>query len=116
MIHIVLRDIENTNWRSFAPITTYDHAGYIWIATLFGMTMSLLVAATRIWIKKNAFGMDDSLFVAATVSLELAMRLLLTLSDRNIDYDGSPCHRRRGRAETGPWKQSTCYNPAGQLW
>lgn len=63
----VRRATEGPNWKSFSPITPYDHAGYIWIAALFGMTMSLLVAATRIWIKKDAFGRDDTLFVAATV-------------------------------------------------
>jgi len=63
------RATEGPNWNSFSPITPDDHAGYIWIAALFGMTMSLLVAATRIWIKKDAFGLDDTLFVAAIVSL-----------------------------------------------
>jgi hypothetical protein len=68
-MHYDHRSTEGPNWNSFSPITPYDHAGYIWIAALFGMTMSLLVAATRIWIKKDAFGLDDTLFVAATVCL-----------------------------------------------
>lgn len=66
-MHQVQRATEGPNWNSFSPITPYDHAGYIWIAALFGMSMSLLVAVTRIWIKKDAFGLDDTLFVAATV-------------------------------------------------
>lgn len=68
------RYTDGPNWNSFAPITPDDRAGYVWIAALFGMTMSLLVAATRIWIKKNAFGVDDTLFVAATVSLHTISR------------------------------------------
>lgn len=109
------RYTEGPNRNSFAPITPDDHAGYIWIATLFGMTMSLLVAATRIWIKKNAFGLDDVLFVAATVSLALVSGLSLIKSDRNPGYDGSSCDRTHGRAEARPGKQSPCYDPARQF-
>ena len=63
------RSHDGPNLNSFAPITPDDHAGYIWVAVLISMTMSLLVAAARTWIKKNTFGMDDALFIASIVSL-----------------------------------------------
>jgi hypothetical protein len=62
-------DPNEPNWKSFAPITTYDKAGYVWIAVLYGMTFSILVLAIRLWYKQAAFGKDDSLFIAASVSL-----------------------------------------------
>lgn len=73
------------NWRSFAPITSYDKAGYIWIAMLYGMTVSILILAIRIWYKQSAFGKDDSLFVAASVrsSTRPWLGCLLTLLDRS---------------------------------
>lgn len=74
-MHHVNQATEEPNWNSFSPITPYDHAGYIWIAALFGMTMSLLVAVTRIWIKKDAFGVDDTLFVGATVGWKRVLDL-----------------------------------------
>lgn len=66
-------DVDEPNWRSFAPITTYDKAGYVWIAVLYGMTVSLLVLAIRLWYKQAAFGKDDSLFIAASVSFKLIL-------------------------------------------
>lgn len=81
---------EGPNWHSFSPITPYDHAGYIWIAALFGMTMSLLVAVTRIWIKKDAFGLDDTLFVAATVSWNHVQESTVTAADRSKGCNVGP--------------------------
>lgn len=65
---ILPRATEGPNYDSFAPITPYDHAGYIWIAALYCMTVSLMVLATRCYIKKNTFGADDWSFAAACVS------------------------------------------------
>ncbi|KAK3714682.1 hypothetical protein LTR37_007662 [Vermiconidia calcicola] len=53
------------NWHSFAPITTYDHAGYLWTTALYCIIFSTLVFATRTYIKKNSWGRDDSVFAAA---------------------------------------------------
>lgn len=61
-------DTSEPNWKSFAPITPYNKAGYVWIAVFYGMTVSLLVLAIRLWYKQPAFGKDDSLFIAASVS------------------------------------------------
>ena len=92
-MHHVRRATDGPNWNSFAPITPNDHAGYIWIAALFGITMSLLVAATRIWIKKDAFGLDDTLFVAATVSLGHAVDRYVTAADRCKGCNVGTCDR-----------------------
>ena len=62
-------DPNEPNWKSFAPITTHDKAGYVWIAVLYSMTFSTLVLAIRLWYKQAAFGKDDSFFIAAAVSL-----------------------------------------------
>ncbi|KAK3720826.1 hypothetical protein LTR37_003489 [Vermiconidia calcicola] len=56
------------NWHSFAPITTYDHAGYLWTTALYCIIFSTLVFATRAYIKKNSWGRDDSVFAAAFVA------------------------------------------------
>jgi hypothetical protein len=86
------RATDEPNWNSFSPITPDDHAGYIWIATLLSMTISLLVAATRIWIKKDAFGLDDTLFVAAIVSLCSILQALPLVADLEEGYHDSSCH------------------------
>jgi hypothetical protein len=93
------RATDGPNWNSFSPITPDDHAGYIWIAALLSMTLSLLVAATRIWIKKDAFGMDDTLFVAATVSLCRFNCAIVTFAYRVKGCNDSSCHLRRCRSE-----------------
>ncbi|KAM0721383.1 hypothetical protein Q7P37_002307 [Cladosporium fusiforme] len=59
--------VTEPNLRSFAPITSYDKAGYVWVASLYGMVLSIMVLAIRIWLKRAAFGKDDGLFVAASV-------------------------------------------------
>lgn len=59
---------EETNWNSFAPITPDDHRGYLWIAVLYCLTISILVLTTRLWIKKNMLGWDDGFFIAASVA------------------------------------------------
>ena len=64
-----MTDPYEPNWKSFAPITPYDKAGYVWIAVLYSMTFSVLVLAIRLWYKQATFGKDDSLFIAAAVSL-----------------------------------------------
>lgn len=57
------------NYNSFAPITREDHAGYLWVAAMYCIITSGLVFFTRVWIKQNNFGHDDSVFAAATVIL-----------------------------------------------
>jgi hypothetical protein len=62
-------DASNTgpNWNALAPITPYDHAGYIYITVLYSLITSVLAAATRTWLKKNNLHPDDWLYLAATV-------------------------------------------------
>ncbi|OQO08166.1 hypothetical protein B0A48_06960 [Cryoendolithus antarcticus] len=76
------RATEGPNFASFAPITEYDHAGYIWIAALYCMSVSLLVLCTRAYIKKNTFGNDDWSFVAScTVMLAQVIALFVALKN-----------------------------------
>nr|OQO17916.1 hypothetical protein B0A51_12471 [Rachicladosporium sp. CCFEE 5018] len=76
------RATEGPNFASFAPITEYDHAGYIWIAALYCMSVSLLVLFTRAYIKKNTFGNDDWSFVAScTVMLAQVIALFVALKN-----------------------------------
>lgn len=62
-----MAEIMEPNWRSFAPITQYDQAGYVWIAAIYCLVLSLMVTSIRVWYKRANFGKDDSLFVAASV-------------------------------------------------
>ena len=66
-----MTDPNEPNWKSFAPITAYDKAGYVWISVLYGMTFSLLILAIILWYKQAAFGRYDSFFIAASVSLDV---------------------------------------------
>ena len=56
------------NIHSFAPITSHDRAGYVWIAAFYCLTASCLVLGVRAYVKKSIFGKDDSVFLASVVS------------------------------------------------
>lgn len=81
----------------FAPVTSTDHAGLLWVAAILSLLFSVVTLFTRYHIKRRAFGTDDWLITAATVSLDLTyMCATLAISDyyptrfsgwRNI----SPC-------------------------
>lgn len=66
--------IAEPNWRSFAPITSDDKAGYVWIASIYGLVLSVMVMSIRVWYKRANFGKDDGLFVASTVSVDKLAR------------------------------------------
>jgi hypothetical protein len=54
----------------FATITPTDHSAWIIISTALGLSMSLLFAAIRVFIRsatKHGYGKDDYLLAAATV-------------------------------------------------
>lgn len=64
----------DTDLTRFAPITTDDHAGYVWIATILGITYTLLAAFLRACVKCGMYGWDDILAVTATI-LHLAQSI-----------------------------------------
>jgi hypothetical protein len=54
----------------FATVTPTDHSAWIIISTALGLSMSLLFAAIRVFIRsatKHGYGKDDYLLAAATV-------------------------------------------------
>ena len=54
----------------FATVTSTDHSAWIIISTALGLSMSLLFAAIRVFIRsatKHGYGKDDYLLAAATV-------------------------------------------------
>ncbi|KAK8091324.1 hypothetical protein PG994_000829 [Apiospora phragmitis] len=51
----------------FSPITATDHAGYVWIVAILGITYTALTCALRGWIKFRVYGWDDVLIALATV-------------------------------------------------
>lgn len=55
----------------FAPVTSTDHAGLLWVAAILSLLFSVVTLFTRYHIKRRAFGTDDWLITAATVSLDL---------------------------------------------
>lgn len=52
----------------FSPISSDDHAGYIWIVSTVALAYSLMATIVRVFIKARLFGTDDYLLVASTVS------------------------------------------------
>lgn len=55
----------------FSPITVNDHAGYVWIVTILGVTYTISAAILRAWIKWGMYRWDDALGVIGT-ALHLA--------------------------------------------
>jgi hypothetical protein len=54
----------------FATVTLTDHSAWIIISTALGLSMSLLFAAIRVFIRsatKHGYGKDDYVLAAATV-------------------------------------------------
>lgn len=51
----------------FAPITSNDQAGSIWISAILCLVYSVLVVAVRVHLRRKIYGMDDYLILAATV-------------------------------------------------
>lgn len=52
----------------FSPISSHDHAGYVWIVTILGLIYSGLGGLARARIKWGVHGVDDYLLGLATVS------------------------------------------------
>lgn len=53
----------------FAPYGPENHSAPLWICSILGLIYAFGVLLIRIFIKRRVFGWDDSLIVAATVSL-----------------------------------------------
>lgn len=51
----------------FSAITQDDQAGYLWIATLLAAIYAILSILVRSYVKRDCFGKDDLVCVAATV-------------------------------------------------
>ncbi|EXJ73242.1 uncharacterized protein A1O5_03002 [Cladophialophora psammophila CBS 110553] len=52
----------------FSPITPDDHAGSVWIATLLCLVYSVVTLALRGHLRRNMYGLDDYLALAATAA------------------------------------------------
>lgn len=50
----------------FSPISSDDHAGYLWIAAILGLVYTFLSAFLRAHIKWGMYGWDDALLAMAT--------------------------------------------------
>lgn len=64
----------------FATVTATDHSAWILISTALGLSMSLLFAAIRIFIRsatKHGFGKDDYALAAATVRQEASKQAMI---------------------------------------
>ncbi|KAF2772120.1 hypothetical protein EJ03DRAFT_267180 [Teratosphaeria nubilosa] len=84
------------NWQAFAPITSTDHAGYIWVAVLYSLITSVLAAATRTWLKKNNLHQDDWLYLAATIALfGHVLSLIVALTSGLGTIPSPPSSRQR---------------------
>lgn len=51
----------------FAPVSSTDRAGILWVAVILSLLFSFITLLTRYHIKRRAFGIDDWLITAATV-------------------------------------------------
>ncbi|KAK8868959.1 hypothetical protein PGQ11_007537 [Apiospora arundinis] len=58
---------DNTSPTRFSPITETDHAGYVWIVTIIGITYTAMTCLLRGWIKFRVYGWDDALITIATL-------------------------------------------------
>jgi DMSO/TMAO reductase YedYZ heme-binding membrane subunit len=56
-----------TTGHRFSPVTQNDHAGSIWIATLLCVVYSAITIATRGFLRKQMYGIDDYLILGAFV-------------------------------------------------
>ncbi|KAK7928683.1 hypothetical protein PG985_005681 [Apiospora marii] len=75
-----IRD-EITSSTRFSPVTETDHAGYVWIVTILGVTYTTLACLLRGWVKFRVYGLDDLLIAAGTVfHLVQAIFVFLALS------------------------------------
>lgn len=72
----------------FSPITQDNHAGYLWIATLLAAIYAILSILVRSYIKRNCFGADDIICVAATVGVRSTVKTAF-LSDHQVFGTGS---------------------------
>lgn len=66
----------------FSPITANDHAGYVWIVTILGITYTLSAAILRAWIKRGVYGWDDALgAMGTTIHLAQSISIFIGLAD-----------------------------------
>ncbi|KAJ1332068.1 cadherin EGF LAG seven-pass G-type receptor 1 [Microdochium nivale] len=63
----LLRQSAPGNGDRFSPVSSDDHAGYIWIVSIVALVYSLTATIVRVFIKARLFGTDDYLLVASTV-------------------------------------------------
>lgn len=52
---------------AFSPVTSTDHAGLLWVASLLSLLFSLSTLATRYHVRRRTFGSDDWLITFAAV-------------------------------------------------
>ena len=61
--------MDTTVGNRFAPYGPENHSAPLWITSILGLIYAFGVLLIRVFIKRRVFGWDDSLIVAATVSL-----------------------------------------------
>ena len=60
----------------FAGVTPDNHAAWIWIPTLLGLSYAVCFLGFRAILKGRKFGADDAVLGVAYVSLPKALKLL----------------------------------------
>lgn len=83
----------------FSTITPDDHSGYVWVASIYCIVGSTLVALTRAWIKRTSWGNDDLLFGAAFLA-QLAHIIAIFVSLKDGLGQALPDHNT-GSARSG---------------
>ncbi|OCK94407.1 uncharacterized protein K441DRAFT_660281 [Cenococcum geophilum 1.58] len=85
----------------FSPITTYDHAGLLWITAILCLIYSFIAFMVRGHVKWNLYGVDDAFLAAATVAhLAQTIAVFIGLNQglgKSASLD-APDHTKSGEA------------------